>query len=319
MADGVRAQRRADEVLLALAQRRGERAGAEDHHELVGLAHGLLEVTVAAEGDARLTARDAGLDHRRGVHPLVEHDGEALLDVVLGDPREDLGAVGIEGQRHEGAVLLRVHRHLRVGDHRAVDLRGRVDHVGAPALHRGATALTTVGLADEDLPTLGNLRPHRLDPLQDLLPPIGAVAHEEGHGGVGAAWAHGGALVLHRHALGRGVGGVRRGVRALRRGGRAGDGLALHELVDERRVIGEDLELQPRGAADDLADLVEVRAVLTGHLDDDGLAAGGDGGLAHGELVDAVGDRLDRLPHGVLFELGDLVLLERESDLVAAA
>jgi hypothetical protein len=91
-------------------------------------------------------------------------------------------------------------------------------------------------------------------------------------------------------------------------------------LVDERRAHRrEDLELQPRGAADDLADLVEVRAVLPGHLDHDGLSAGGDRGLAHRELVDAVGDRLDRLPHGVLFELRDLVLLERQGDLVAAA
>src|SRR5690606_31099404 len=71
----------------------------------------------------------------------------------------------------------------------------------------------------------------------------------------------------------------------------------------EIRVVVEELELQTRGPADDLADGLEARFVLAGHLDDDVFVPGGHRGLAQTELVDAAQDDVSGLAHRPLADL----------------
>src|SRR5690606_4090722 len=70
--------------------------------------------------------------------------------------------------------------------------------------------------------------------------------------------------------------------------------------TEEVRSVVEELELETRRLADDLADLLEGLLVLAGDLDDDVLVARADGGLAQPELVDAATDRVLGLLDGAL-------------------
>ena len=74
--DRVGAEARADRALFGDVERRRQRAGAQQHGEVVGR----LRREVA--GDLARAAGDRLLDGRRGDHLVVEHDGEALADVL---------------------------------------------------------------------------------------------------------------------------------------------------------------------------------------------------------------------------------------------
>ena len=74
-----------------------------------------------------------------------------------------------------------------------------------------------------------------------------------------------------------------------------GQALGLRVSRDRAEEVGlvvEQLELEPRGLADDVADVREALFVFARDLDDDVLVAGRDAGLAQAELVHAAQDDL---------------------------
>jgi hypothetical protein len=91
------------------------------------------------------------------------------------------------------------------------------------------------------------------------------------------------------------------------------------QLVDEPGLVIDDLELQARRLADDVADLLERRLIGAGDLDDDVGALCRDGRLAQAERVDAVTDGLARLLHGGLADLVEEVGADVELHGAAAA
>ena len=70
------------------------------------------------------------------------------------------------------------------------------------------------------------------------------------------------------------------------------------------RVVVDHLELEARGLADDVLDLVERLLVLAGDLDDDVLVARRDARLAEAELVDALVDGVLGLADGLVADVG---------------
>ena len=86
-----------------------------------------------------------------------------------------------------------------------------------------------------------------------------------------------------------------------------GQALFLDRLLhgtEEVAVVVEHLELEARGLADDLLDLVERLLVLARDLDDDVLVARGDARLAEAELVDTTIDGVLRLRDGLVADVG---------------
>ena len=57
-------------------------------------------------GDLRVAAADPVLDAGRGMDHAVKNDGKLLADVRSGDPVEDLGALGVEGDGYGRLVVL---------------------------------------------------------------------------------------------------------------------------------------------------------------------------------------------------------------------
>ena len=111
--------------------------------------------------------------------------------------------------------------------------------------------------------------------------------------------------------------------------GGAADGRVLGEEVDalgqlvrldpaeEVVVVVDHLELEPRGLADDVADLGELGLVLAGDLDDQVLVADGERRLLDAHAVDAAVDGLLGLGDGVIADLGLLLAAEVEGELLA--
>jgi hypothetical protein len=83
-------------------------------------------------------------------------------------------------------------------------------------------------------------------------------------------------------------------------------------------AVVDHLELEARGAADDVLDFPKARLVGAGHLDDDVLVARRDRRLAQSELVDPSRDRILRLRDGTLANLGLDIRANLERDLAFA-
>ncbi len=138
LGDVVGAQARADGRFLDEFHRGGERAGAQQQREVVGLGDAGHALDLEA-----LT--ELALDHGRGddlaLALLEQHDGHALADVVAGHVVDDAGALGVHRQRHDGPVALLVRGRLRIGqvvtadDHVALD-----DDAGAIAVREAQVA-----------------------------------------------------------------------------------------------------------------------------------------------------------------------------------
>ena len=82
------------------------------------------------------------------------------------------------------------------------------------------------------------------------------------------------------------------------------------DLLHVLRAVVDHLELELRGAADQVLDALEVVGLEAGQLDDDVGALADDGRLGDGQLVDAVADGLDALAHGVVAQLVDVVAVD---------
>src|SRR5450756_420529 len=95
--DRVEPERRPDRALLEDDHLGWERARAEDEREGVGL----LGREVALDDAALL---DLTVDVRRGLNALVEHDREALVDVLARDLRELHGARRVQ-EEHDGRLV----------------------------------------------------------------------------------------------------------------------------------------------------------------------------------------------------------------------
>ena len=66
-----------------------------------------MERTVVADSATQLGA-DARLDHRSAVHERVQHDRDAVADVLARDILEDAAAAAVQLERHDRFVELRI-------------------------------------------------------------------------------------------------------------------------------------------------------------------------------------------------------------------
>ena len=101
--DRIRAQLRAHRALLDDLQRRGQRAGAQQDRQIVGVLRG-EPAPVIWPDPPRIGVSMIG----RGDHLLVQHDGEAVPDILLGDVAELLGAHAVEAEIHVRLAGLRI-------------------------------------------------------------------------------------------------------------------------------------------------------------------------------------------------------------------
>ena len=122
--DRVGAEARADGPLLDDGELGGQRAGPEQHGEIVGPLHGEIAADLAGAAEDRLA------DDRRRDHLVVEHDGEGQADILLGHLAEALGAGGVEAEGHHRLAGAAVEAGLRVDQILAAD-----QHL-APSAHR---------------------------------------------------------------------------------------------------------------------------------------------------------------------------------------
>jgi hypothetical protein len=290
LADGVGAEAGADALLVRRDDGRGQGARAEDELELARVFE-LLRRVLRAHGDGRLTTADAREDLRGALDRVVEDDREPLLHVGAGDLLEVRGARFVEpeddvpaARRARALVGLR----LRVADLIAgyLGLREQVVRVPADLVDR-ARLLVPLG-EDAEADLVIARRVQRGDPLAEA---VLRLLHR---------------LVGLLDELGDGDGVRLVGADGLRLAGEADAGglVGLLELLEEVRLVVDHLELETRGLADDLADLLEALLVLAGDLDDDVLVAHGDGGLAEAELVDAAADGVLRLVDRLVADAG---------------
>ena len=99
---------RTDRALLDDGQLGGQRAGAQQHGEVVGALDG--EVA----GDLAGAAEDRLADLRRRDHLVVEHDGERPADILLRRLAEALRALAVEAEGNDRLVGALVEGGLRV-------------------------------------------------------------------------------------------------------------------------------------------------------------------------------------------------------------
>ena len=105
--DGICAKSGADAAFLDHLQRGRQRARCQQHRERLRLFHRELA------GDLALSARNGGLDHRRGQHRAIEDDGKALADVGSGDIGKDDGPLPVEGEGDHRTPGIRIERRGR--------------------------------------------------------------------------------------------------------------------------------------------------------------------------------------------------------------
>ncbi len=125
--DRVGAERRADGALLDDGELRGQRARAQLDREIVGA----LDREVAR--DLPRAAEDRLADDGRRDDLVVEHDGERLVDVILGEGAELARARLIEAEGDDRLVGLMVEAGLRIDEVVALDDGRLGEHVGAVA------------------------------------------------------------------------------------------------------------------------------------------------------------------------------------------
>ena len=113
----------ADHALLDRGQLRRQRAGAQQHREIVRL----LDREVA--GNLPRAAEDRLADHRRRDHLVVEHDRERAPDIFLRHLREAARAVDVELEADDRLAGALVEAGLRVGQILAGDHHALFDHV----------------------------------------------------------------------------------------------------------------------------------------------------------------------------------------------
>ena len=132
--DGVLAQRRADQLLVRGADRRGQRAGAQHDHQVLGLFQGVVVGAGATQRDLAVAAADLGLDHGGALHAVVEHDGHAALHVATRELAELVGALLVELERHVRLVVFLIEGREGLLHVFTAHVGAREEQVGAPGL-----------------------------------------------------------------------------------------------------------------------------------------------------------------------------------------
>ena len=117
----VLAEAGADGALLNDGELRRQRAGAQQHREVVGLLDGEIA------GDLSRAAGDRPEDARRRNDLVVEHDGERTADVLAGDLAEALAAPQVEAEVHVGLAGALIEARLRVDEVFACDHHALLD------------------------------------------------------------------------------------------------------------------------------------------------------------------------------------------------